>query len=92
MHVPKPLLYFSAFIFMPIVYIFCKEYKRGVIMHILGIISMTLALAIFEIGFTVGNDTFSAILLGSAIVFLFYGIMVYDCILVIRKRELKQLV
>lgn len=86
MRVPKALLYFCSFLFMPIVYILCKEYKRGIIMHVLGIIAMVLAMAIFEIGFQVGGDTTGAIIIGSMIVFVFYGITVFDCITITRKK------
>lgn len=73
---------------MPLVYIFYKEYKRGIIMHALGVITTFLAIAIIQIGFIVGYNTLIAIIIGTSIIFGFYAIMVYDCFLVIRKKKL----
>lgn len=83
---PK-FLFIYSFFFQPIVYIVTKEYKRGIIMHFVGIMSIMLAISVMQIGFIVGADTMLMLIIGILMIFGSYGLLVFDCILVTRKTR-----
>jgi uncharacterized membrane protein YeaQ/YmgE (transglycosylase-associated protein family) len=79
-------LYFFAFLLQPAVYVIKRKYRRGVIMHLLGLVGALLGMWMMEMAFTVGMPTAELILLGVITIFGFYGVVVYDCIRLIRSK------